>query len=144
MPDGMGFFSATRASNRFDVGEWNICKQLTSRRHRGLPQSTRRLYQSRSPAPWAPSGSLLILPSYYQNLDFCDCRHSAADRASLFSAIMTPRKKTLEELKREAIAELERRGYDVRGRTPGQIRQILRRRPTKPKSQATATSKLDR
>ena len=51
---------------------------------------------------------------------------------------------TLEELKREAIAELERRGYDVRGRTPGQIRQILRRRPTKPKSQATATSKLDR
>jgi hypothetical protein len=57
---------------------------------------------------------------------------------------MAPRKKTLEELKREAIAELERRGYDVRGRTPGQIRQILRRRPTKPKSQATATSKLDR
>jgi hypothetical protein len=57
---------------------------------------------------------------------------------------MAPRKKTLEELKREAIAELERRGYDVRGRTPGQIRQILRRRPRKPKSQATATSKLDR
>jgi hypothetical protein len=48
---------------------------------------------------------------------------------------MAPRKKTLEELKREAIAELERRGYDVRGRTPAQIRQILRRRPTKQKSQ---------
>jgi hypothetical protein len=59
-------------------------------------------------------------------------------------SIMAPRKKTLEELKREAIAELERRGYDVRGRTPGQIRQILRRRPRKPKSQATATSNLDR
>jgi len=58
-------------------------------------------------------------------------------------SIMAPRKKTLEELKREAIAELERRGYDVRGKTPTQIRQILRRRP-KPKSQATPTSKLDR
>jgi len=31
---------------------------------------------------------------------------------------MAPRKKTLEELKKEAIAELERRGYDVHGRTP--------------------------
>jgi len=59
-------------------------------------------------------------------------------------SIMAPRKKTMEELKREAIAELERRGYDVRGRTPAQIRQILRRRPTKPKSQATPTSKLGR
>jgi hypothetical protein len=57
---------------------------------------------------------------------------------------MAPRKKTLEELKREAIAELERRGYDVRGKTPAQIRQILRRRPTKQKSQAIPTSKPDR
>jgi hypothetical protein len=57
---------------------------------------------------------------------------------------MAPRKKTLEELKKEAIAELERRGYDVRGRTPAQIRQILRRRPAKPKSHATPTSKLGR
>ena len=59
-------------------------------------------------------------------------------------SIMAPRKKTLEELKREAIAELERRGFDVRGKTPAQIRQILRRRPRKPKSEATPTSKLDR
>ena len=43
------------------------------------------------------------------------------------------REKTLEELKREAIAELERRGYDVRGKTPAQIRQMLRARPKKPK-----------
>jgi hypothetical protein len=43
-----------------------------------------------------------------------------------------PRKKTLEELKSGAIAELERRGYDVRGKTPGKIRQILKQRPTKP------------
>jgi hypothetical protein len=54
------------------------------------------------------------------------------------------RKKTLEELKSETIAELERRGYDVRGKTPAQIKQILRRRPTKSKSNATSSgSKLD-
>lgn len=45
-----------------------------------------------------------------------------------------PRKKTLEELKNEAIAELEHRGYDVRGKTPAQIRELLRRRPKKPDS----------
>lgn len=33
----------------------------------------------------------------------------------------TPRKKTLQEPRSEAIAELERRGYDVRGKTPAQI-----------------------
>ncbi len=32
-----------------------------------------------------------------------------------------PRKKTPEELKNEAIAQLEHRGYDVRGKTPAQI-----------------------
>lgn len=42
-----------------------------------------------------------------------------------------PRKKTLEELRNEAIAELERRGYDVRGKTPGEIRKLLRRRKNK-------------
>jgi hypothetical protein len=46
-----------------------------------------------------------------------------------------PRKKTLEELKIAAIAELERRGYEVRGRTPAEIRKILKRPPTKPKLQ---------
>jgi hypothetical protein len=54
---------------------------------------------------------------------------------------MPARKKTLEELKSDAIAELERRGYDVRGKTPAQIRQILRRRPTKPKSDATLSAR---
>ncbi len=41
------------------------------------------------------------------------------------------RKKVLEELaklKSAAIANLERRGYDVRGKTPAQIRQMLKRR----------------
>jgi hypothetical protein len=42
---------------------------------------------------------------------------------------MAPRKKTVDELRREAIAELERRGYAVRGKTPAQIREILRRKP---------------
>jgi hypothetical protein len=51
---------------------------------------------------------------------------------------MAPRKKTLQELRNQAIAELERRGYDVRGKTPAQIREILRRRPTKSKSDADA------
>ena len=42
-----------------------------------------------------------------------------------------PRKKTLKELKNEAIAGLEGRGYDVRGKTPAQIRIMLRARPSK-------------
>ena len=42
------------------------------------------------------------------------------------------RKKALEELKSAAFTELERRGYEVRGKTPAQIKRILRRRPTKP------------
>jgi hypothetical protein len=45
-------------------------------------------------------------------------------------------KKTLEELKREASAELERRGYNVRGKTPAQVRQMLRTR--RPKAKATS------
>jgi hypothetical protein len=41
-----------------------------------------------------------------------------------------PRKKTLAELRSEALAELERRGYDISGKTPAQIRRMLRaRRP---------------
>ncbi len=42
-----------------------------------------------------------------------------------------PRKKTLEELRNEAIAELERRGYDVRGKSPAEIRKLLSRRKNK-------------
>lgn len=37
----------------------------------------------------------------------------------------------LAELKRAALAKLEQLGYDVRGKTPRQIRQLLRRRPSK-------------
>jgi hypothetical protein len=51
-----------------------------------------------------------------------------------------PRKKTLDELRSEAIAEFERRGYDVRGKTPAQIRRMLRaRRPSgKPSAKSSA------
>jgi hypothetical protein len=45
---------------------------------------------------------------------------------------ITLRKKRREkyvELKMAALAELERRGYEVRGKTPGQIRKILKRPP---------------
>jgi hypothetical protein len=51
-----------------------------------------------------------------------------------------PRKKTLDELRSEAIAEFERRGYDVRGKTPAQIRRMLRaRRPSrKPTAKSSA------
>ena len=38
---------------------------------------------------------------------------------------------TLAGLKSAAIAQLERRGYEVRGKTPAQIRKIIRRRPAK-------------
>ena len=47
------------------------------------------------------------------------------------------RKKTKEELaalKSSAIAALEHRGFEVRGKMTAQIRQILKRHPTKPKA----------
>jgi len=50
------------------------------------------------------------------------------------------RKKTLDELRSEAIAEFERRGYDVRGKTPAQIRQMLRARRPKRKSIVKSTA----
>jgi hypothetical protein len=46
----------------------------------------------------------------------------------------TQRKKIRDELaklRNAAMAELERRGYDVHGKTPAQIRQILKRGPSK-------------
>ena len=42
----------------------------------------------------------------------------------------------LAELKTAALAELERHGYDVRGKTPGQIRQMLKRRPSRQKPES--------
>jgi len=58
-------------------------------------------------------------------------RATAQPKENVLFWVMAPPKKTLEELKNEAITELERRGYDVRGKTPAQIRQMLRARPRK-------------
>jgi hypothetical protein len=44
----------------------------------------------------------------------------------------------LAELKNAALAQLERRGYDVRGKTPSQIRLMLKRRPRSRKSEGLA------
>lgn len=38
----------------------------------------------------------------------------------------------LADLKRVAIARLENRGYEVRGKRVAEIRQILKRHPTRP------------
>ena len=54
--------------------------------------------------------------------------------AVLNSDHVSERKEKLEQLaklKQAALAELERRGYEVRGKTPAQIREMLKRRPKK-------------
>ena len=45
-------------------------------------------------------------------------------------------RETIAELKRMALARLEIRGYEVRGKTPAQIRRLLRCQPSKPKKKA--------
>jgi hypothetical protein len=40
----------------------------------------------------------------------------------------------LAALRSAALAELERRGYEVRGKTPAQIRKMLKQRPLKRKT----------
>ena len=46
----------------------------------------------------------------------------------------------LAEIRRAALADLERRGYDVHGKTPAQIRLMLKRRPSKRKSDAVGVN----
>ncbi len=48
------------------------------------------------------------------------------------AALRKERQEELAGLKNSAIAALENRGYEVRGKTTSQIREILRRHPTKP------------
>jgi hypothetical protein len=50
----------------------------------------------------------------------------------------------LAELKNTALAELERRGYEVRGKTPAEIRQLLKRRPSKTNLRAQPTQSAER
>jgi hypothetical protein len=57
---------------------------------------------------------------------------------------VAPRKKSLKELKSDAIAELERRGYDVRGKSTTQIKEMVRAKKRNVKSvTARAQSKAD-
>jgi hypothetical protein len=54
--------------------------------------------------------------------------------ADVSMIVRTSGKNKLEELarlKHAALTELERRGYQVRGKTPAQIREMLKRRPKK-------------
>lgn len=52
------------------------------------------------------------------------------DRVALRQAKLA----VLARLKETAMAALEQRGYDVRGKTTSQIREVLRHHPTKPKA----------
>ncbi len=47
-------------------------------------------------------------------------------------ALRHAKKESLARLREAALAALERRGYEVRGKTTTQIREILRHQPTKP------------
>ena len=58
--------------------------------------------------------------------------HISNDRAVLRAKL----REELAALRSSAIAKLERRGYEVRGKTTAQIRQILKKHPTKPLSVA--------
>jgi hypothetical protein len=50
---------------------------------------------------------------------------------------------TLAQLRSTALAKLERRGYDVRGKTPAQIRRLLRGRPSTLKSNVSEALEQD-
>jgi hypothetical protein len=73
----------------------------------------------------------------------CECGNDHKGN-SMIKGDPTVRRAELSEqlnaLRNAALVDLERRGYDVRGKTPGQIRQMLRRRPPKPKSNAQGCS----
>ena len=51
-------------------------------------------------------------------------------------AILKAKRESLARLKEAALVALERRGYEVRGKTTTQIREVLRHHPTKPRPAA--------
>jgi hypothetical protein len=51
-------------------------------------------------------------------------------------ALRKRKREKLVSLKAIAITALERRGYEVRGKTTSQIREVLRHQPTKPPTAA--------
>jgi hypothetical protein len=48
-------------------------------------------------------------------------------------ALRLAKKESLARLREAAVVALERRGYDVRGKTTSQIREVLRHNPTWPR-----------
>ena len=50
------------------------------------------------------------------------------------------KRKSIAELREEAILKLEQRGYDVRGKTPGEVRQALRQRHSTKQLNTTAAA----
>jgi hypothetical protein len=73
-------------------------------------------------------------PEFYSKPG-ADCPTRMTERPR--AAWRRKKREHLAELKSAAIAELERRDCEVRGKTPDQIRQILKRRPLKQKSVPT-------
>lgn len=53
-------------------------------------------------------------------------------------ALRQAKKESLARLKEAAVVALERRGYEVRGKTTTQIREVLRHHPTRPRASAPA------
>ena len=56
-------------------------------------------------------------------------------------ALIDKRRKFIEDLKRlreEALAELERKGYEVRGKAPSEIRNAIKRSPRRKTNQVGA------
>jgi len=76
-----------------------------------------------------PGPLFIPMPLLLTYLEF-----NACGVGTLSTHRVTERKNKSEELvklKRAALADLERRGYEVHGKTPAQIREMLRRRPKK-------------
>lgn len=125
----------TRNTNRAAAG--SSCDQTMA-----VPVFHHSLVNARQPSSW----SLRFFEKCGCNTRGIDLEQFAPASRRLFSrscsggfCVMTDngdarRDKLREELaalKEKAFAQLERRGYDVRGKTPAQIRNALRQRPKK-------------
>ena len=51
-------------------------------------------------------------------------------------------RETRAELRNTALAELKHRGYELRGKSPGEIRQLLKRRPLKKNRKLRSAKKV--
>ena len=65
------------------------------------------------------------------NLPASNCIQGAGEMGVDRAVERKNKREELAKLKDAALTELERRGYEVRGKTPAQIRELLKRRPNK-------------